>query len=366
MAGEISATRWVKYGEAAEHGTDGIEKNLAQAAKCYRNAAEMDDAEGQKELGRCYEKGIGVTQNAEEAVRWYEKAATHKTKPNARAMNNLAHCYQEGIGVEKDLKKAIEWFERAVAENDCSAQLDLGFCCASGMGVVKNENRAFELYKLAASQVDTQDIAIIAMAKNNMGDCYQHGKGVQQNLKEAAEWYRKSAKDGSVWGMTNLAMCYAEGTGIEQNPAKAYELYLQAAELDDSFAQYSVGVCFMLGIGVEKNRDSAMIWFMKAAQQGDENAQYNLGLIGLMPCSVCKVNSLFTNGIGLSFCINDACDNYNALINQNGDVVSGKKCPSCGSNRAVSEAGEKYDGPTGAWICWNSSCDKCGQVDSRF
>ena len=52
-----------------------MSKDLAEAVKWYRLAAEQGDADAQVELGLCYRKGIGVQKDLAEAKRWFQKAA---------------------------------------------------------------------------------------------------------------------------------------------------------------------------------------------------------------------------------------------------------------------------------------------------
>ena len=54
---------------------DGVEKDMAEAAKWWRMAAEQDMAEAQYNLGICYLNGDGVRQDKTEAVKWLRKAA---------------------------------------------------------------------------------------------------------------------------------------------------------------------------------------------------------------------------------------------------------------------------------------------------
>ncbi|MBO5694798.1 MAG: protein kinase, partial [Lentisphaeria bacterium] len=71
--------------------------------KRYRKAAEQGDAKAQNNLGDCYYKGHGVTQDYKEAVKWYRKAADQGL---ASAQCNLGVCYEYGHGVEKNLTEA--------------------------------------------------------------------------------------------------------------------------------------------------------------------------------------------------------------------------------------------------------------------
>jgi len=54
-----------------------VTQNHQEAVKWYRVAAIQGNPEAQYFLGRMYEKGQGVTQNNQEAVKWYRVAAGH-------------------------------------------------------------------------------------------------------------------------------------------------------------------------------------------------------------------------------------------------------------------------------------------------
>lgn len=60
-------------------------------------------------MGRCYENGIGVKQNYQEAFKLYRKTA-ERGLPDA--MYHLAFFYQKGLSGEKDYIKSEEWLSR--------------------------------------------------------------------------------------------------------------------------------------------------------------------------------------------------------------------------------------------------------------
>lgn len=74
------------------------------------------------------------------------------------------------------------------------------------------------------------------IAQCDLGLCYHHGEGVEQDCAEAARWFRKSAEQGYVDG------------------------------------QYNLGLCYYYGEGVDRDYDEAERWFQKAADQGHEQA----------------------------------------------------------------------------------------------
>jgi TPR repeat protein len=56
---------------------DGVEKDTAEAMKCYQKAAEQGHSEAQFNLGDCYRLGEGVEKDEAEGVKWYRRAAEH-------------------------------------------------------------------------------------------------------------------------------------------------------------------------------------------------------------------------------------------------------------------------------------------------
>lgn len=56
-----------------------IEKNLDKAVEYYKMAAEQNHWPAMASLERCYENGIGVSQNTEEAKKWHDLAVKYAT-----------------------------------------------------------------------------------------------------------------------------------------------------------------------------------------------------------------------------------------------------------------------------------------------
>ena len=56
-----------------------------------------------------YESGQGVEPNEEEAVLWFNKAAT---AGNTNAQYKLGTLYENGTGVAKDSSQAVYWYSQ--------------------------------------------------------------------------------------------------------------------------------------------------------------------------------------------------------------------------------------------------------------
>ena len=81
--------------------------------------AEAGDAKAQCNLGTCYARGEGVTQDYKEAIKWWTKAAE---QGNVNAQFYLASCYGLGQGVTKDEKEAVKWCTKAAEQGFAGAK----------------------------------------------------------------------------------------------------------------------------------------------------------------------------------------------------------------------------------------------------
>ena len=92
------------------HGTGGVNKDDAAAARWFRLSADEGNADAQVNLGYLYATGQGVPQDDQEAVRWYRKSAGQR---NALGLNNLGTMYESGRGVAKDQTEALKLYRSA-------------------------------------------------------------------------------------------------------------------------------------------------------------------------------------------------------------------------------------------------------------
>ena len=96
---------------------------------------------------------------------------------------------------------------------------------------------------------------------------YYHGKGIKQNYKEAAYWFRKAGSNGHNKAKFYIASMFADGKGVLQDNRIAAEWYWRAAEQGLPLAQYRLALIYRDGIGMEKDSDKAIFWLKKAARQ---------------------------------------------------------------------------------------------------
>lgn len=66
-----------------------------------------------------------------------------------------------------------------------------------------------------------------ARALNSLGDLYERGNGVKQDVRKAANCFRRAAEQGHAEAQLNLSRMYMPGSGLKSDLIEAYKwLYL--------------------------------------------------------------------------------------------------------------------------------------------
>ena len=97
-----------------------------------------------------------------------------------------------------------------------------------------------------------------------------------QDHAEAVKLFEKGAEKGHAMSLNNLGDCYETGKGLPQDFAKAVHYYRLAAEKGVTLSMMSLGNLLQEGKGVSQNKAEAYQWFQKAADKGDEKAKAKL------------------------------------------------------------------------------------------
>ncbi len=91
-----------------ERGMKTINRNEAKAVALFRKAAQEGDAEACYRLGLMLETGRGVSADKAEAFRCYTNAANQK---NSNGELAVSRCYKYGIGTKSNLPQADIWLQ---------------------------------------------------------------------------------------------------------------------------------------------------------------------------------------------------------------------------------------------------------------
>jgi Sel1 repeat len=127
-------------------------------------------------MGKMFQRGLGVGQNEDKAVRCYEMAAR---VGHPAALYNLARFeLAAGIG-----QRAIALLREASVLGNVYAAHRLGHMHRRGDGVTRDPARALDLFSLAAERG-------FAPACRAIAEMYERGDGVEQDLGRARHYYQ--------------------------------------------------------------------------------------------------------------------------------------------------------------------------------
>ncbi|CAB4474109.1 unnamed protein product [Rhizophagus irregularis] len=145
-------------------------------------------------LGGFNELGIGISVDKQKAFEFYQKAAD---LGNASGMSELGRCYAYGIGTDIDKKKAFVLCQKAADLGNVDAIYGLGHCYTNGIGTDIDKKRAFELYQKAADLGSSS-------AQYALATMYENGEETVKNINKAIYWYKKSAEQGVQYAQNKL------------------------------------------------------------------------------------------------------------------------------------------------------------------
>ncbi|XP_042349901.1 death ligand signal enhancer isoform X2 [Plectropomus leopardus] len=161
--------------------------NYEEAFTCFAAAAKQGYSKAQFNLGVCYEKGRGVNKDKEKALYYYWQAAVggHKQAQYRYAKLLLTSRAHQSV---EELNTAISLLEQAAAAGLTKAQV----CLASvfSQEPVRDGSKSVQYLRMAAERGD--DTALLFL-----GQCFESGFGVQQNLRTAIEYYKRAALAGN-------------------------------------------------------------------------------------------------------------------------------------------------------------------------
>lgn len=155
-------------------------KDYAKAVPKLKAAAEKGHKKAQYRIGLCYDKGKGVKEDDQEAVKWYAKSAAQNY---AKAQYQLGKCYKDGEGVEKNRQKAIELFTKAAKQDNADAQYQLGKAYMKGKGVAADEKQARMWLKKAVNNEKDGD-EILAKIRKDAAEGDEDAKQMLALLKK--------------------------------------------------------------------------------------------------------------------------------------------------------------------------------------
>ncbi len=194
--------------------------------------------------------------------------------PLAFSTPSLAGDYEDGITAYRagDYKTAIDFLTKAGDQGHRQAQYHLSILYEGASGVDRDTQASFHWLKKAAE-------GGMVEAQRNLAAFYDDGvDDPDDDIEQAAFWYRKTANQGDLVGQLNLGILLDRKSNSDRDHKEAIRWYLLAARHGVAQAQYNLGLMHDRGRGTPTNPDKALSWFIKAANLRYAEAMLTLGV----------------------------------------------------------------------------------------
>ena len=222
---------------------DAKEKeNYAEALRLFEVAAQRNDVDSWVEIGLLLtDPNIEELFNPQRGIQYYEKAMKQN---HAVAWNNIGALYQNGIGHAFHIKKAIKAYEKAAQLGDGMAMVNLGDLYFFGQHIKQNYAKALHFYlqaeakryyhydKIAEIYYQDRDYEnLLNYLKKDYestysgiyyGILYEHGMGVEVDLKKALKYYEQ-ANAYSAYEYATQRLLYYYGEDSTFKNEKKYQ-----------------------------------------------------------------------------------------------------------------------------------------------
>lgn len=197
-----------------------------------RSSADSGSDEAQYYLGKMFYEGKYVSQSYMEAAGWFEKCGSHSGGAwwLRDCMRTLANMYMQGQGVMRDPAKAAHYYQQLFDtgwgnfDNPHVEDILLPMYCG-GEGIPVDKPKAFAIFK-------KYDDGSNSFGELGVGAMYQMGWGVEQDLAEAFNSYRKAAANknySSAKAKADFTRIFRDCKGTPDNFNAAVSLYDKAS-----------------------------------------------------------------------------------------------------------------------------------------
>jgi TPR repeat protein len=163
--------------------------DLIDAVEMYRKAADAGVPTALWIMADCYEKGLGVAKDEQQAFAWLTKAAG-AGYPDAE--EKLGEYYADTRSSHADPKLSAQWYQKAADHCQAKAEYTIALMYWRGSDGFPY-NRATGLGWLVQAAGDGN-----ADAQTMLGQCYLAGLVVPPDKNQAKYWLQEAAEAGSV------------------------------------------------------------------------------------------------------------------------------------------------------------------------
>ena len=244
--------------------------DVVKAAELYQKCTDEGETDGIVSLAKCKMFGIGTSEDHESA---FNSLCVFDVKESSDAIALRGLCYELGIGIQKNINEAIKLYNEAIDVGNSRGFMQLGLLELTGTGIPFNPIEGIR--KLSKLQ-DAEPLILL-------GNCYQKGIGVKVDEKKAFQCYQNAAKMNYWCGIAMVGDSLIKGRGVETNIAQGIKDIRRASEVHNSLGLVLYGRLHIHGYFFDQNFSEACSLFQIASKNGSDigESQYGKTLVKL-------------------------------------------------------------------------------------
>lgn len=218
---------------------EGVAIDREEARHWWELAADNGDRDAMACLGYYYHEAAPDAPDYASVEKWWRLAAE---RGDGTSAYNLYIFYEKGDGGRKDEEEALQWLRHAAELGDAKSQYGVylksggtelyWLLCAAEQGFRDAEVliKECQIFRDENGQL-LIDLVTPGALQFLLGVFHEEGRlGAEANMKIAVEWYLKAAEKGYADALYRMGECYEHGTGVEADPIQAHNYYHRAAE----------------------------------------------------------------------------------------------------------------------------------------
>ena len=248
------------------------------------------------ELGKIYERGVGVESNQTKSAQYYSRALGKFIKMSENSTDDMlfyriGKMYMDGLGTETDAEKGERYILKASKLGNKIATIQLA-SIYMGKEDVSLKEKAVKLL---------EDLAKLdePLAQYKLGVIYANAENAAvgyYNLEKAVSYLQKAEKQNNEYAQYRLGMIYLDKSFGRYDLREALRYLNLSAEQNNQFAQCRLGCLYYFGKEVSQDKELGAYWLQRSADQGNQFAQdiLNGGCIGIN-FSYCLLKGVLTS-----------------------------------------------------------------------
>ena len=210
----------------------GTKRDLYRACQFYCKAAALGDPLAMHKMAKVLLDGkLGQQKKWKEGLQWLKRAAVLADAKHPEALHDLALCFTEEEGLSiviPDNQYVLELLKQAAELGYAPSQHRLAACHEFGLLECNvDSGESVKYYRLAAEQGYTDSQLALA----NWFLVGAPDANLPQSDLDAFRWAHRAANAGHIKAQYMLGHCYENGIGVtEPDMKEAYEWYRRSAE----------------------------------------------------------------------------------------------------------------------------------------